>query len=243
MLNTIINGNCKDIFPQIAQKYNNIFVLTDPPYNIQFKGYDLYEDNLPDDEYIDLIKTFKDHPIAIIQYPEEMMKYIVPALGLPDEVISWCYNSNIPKRFRLVNVYGRFPDYSKVLQAFKNPNDKRIKFKMDRGDEGAPIYDWFSDIQLVNNVSREKTEHPCQVPVRLLERLLRILAQPNDVVVDPFMGVGSTAIACKMLKIPYIGIEMSKRYCEIAEARINKYEDAKQEIYDDWEEYMLNRPE
>lgn len=66
-------------------------VITDPPYNIGFK-YNEYEDKMDDDDYIEMIAEFQQLKVAIIHYPEETMKYFVPALGVPDEVNVWAYN-------------------------------------------------------------------------------------------------------------------------------------------------------
>ena len=230
MLNTIINNDCKNVFFEIKKKYKDFIVLTDPVYNISF-SYDNYSDNLPDQEYIDLISIFRDIPSAIIQYPEEMMKYIVPALGIPDEVLAWCYPSNISRQFRLINIYNKKPDFSKVLQPYRNPTDKRVQKLIAEGSKGTPIYDWFSDINIVKNVSKEKLQHPCQIPVTLMERLILLLTEENDIVVDPFMGVGSTAIACLKTKRNYIGIEISQKYCSIAEKRIKNFKENNVDIF------------
>ena len=48
------------------------------------------------------------------------------------------------------------PDFKKVKQPYKNLHDKRIKKLIENGSEGARLYDWFDDIELVKNVSKEK---------------------------------------------------------------------------------------
>jgi len=231
MLDTIINDKCENIFPEIKKKYKDFLIISDPPYNINFKNYDEYEDNLSDEEYIDLFSPFKNIPSAIIQYPEEMMKYIVPSLGVPDEVLAWCYPSNIARRFRLINIYKKKPDFSKVLQPYRNPTDKRVAKLIVEGSKGTPLYDWFSDINIVKNVSKEKTEHPCPVPVALIERIILLLTKEGDIIYDPFMGSGSTAIACLKTKRNYIGTEKSKKYCEVAERRIAKFKEENRDIF------------
>jgi hypothetical protein len=76
------------------------------------------------------------------------MKYVIPALGVPDEVLAWCYNSNINRRFRLISIYGKKPDFSRVKQPYKNPTDKRVKTLIDSGSEaltymiGLVIFNW-----------------------------------------------------------------------------------------------------
>lgn len=72
-----------------------------------------------------------------------------------------------------------------------------------------------------------KNIHPTQKPVRLLERLLNLTTKENDLVLDTFMGSGSTGIACINLKRNFIGMEIDEEYFNIAKERI---EQAKMEI-------------
>ena len=197
-------------------------IATDPPYNIGFK-YNEYKDVMSDEDYENMLSEFQGFPTAIIHYPEETMKYIVPALGIPDEVCAWCYNSNLPKQFRLINFYDVKVDFNKVKQPYKNPNDKRIKKLIENGSKGTRLYDWFSDIQIVKNISKEKTLHPCPVPVALMERIILLTTQEGDTILDPFLGSGTTAIACLNTNRNYIGFEIDKQYFEIAKNRINKH--------------------
>lgn len=197
----------------------NAIIVTDPPYNINF-GYRSYKDNCAEHDYIKMLAEFQGFRAVIIQYPEETIKYLGPALGTPKECWAWCYNSNINRRFRLVNFYGIEPDNSKVKQPYKNPNDRRIKALIDAGSEGTAIYDWFSDIQLVKNVSKEKTIHPCPIPESLIERIIRCVAQPGDVIWDPFMGCGTVPSVAKRLGYDFIGTEIDPIYFEVAKQRV-----------------------
>ena len=65
--------------------------------------------------------------------------------------------------------------------------------------------------------------HPTQKPVRLIERLLGLVTQPGDIVLDPFSGSGSTAIACINTKRDYIGFEIDKEYYDLSIRRIRKH--------------------
>lgn len=215
-INNIYNMDFKDAIDKLPKID---LVATDPPYNIGFK-YNSYEDKMTDEEYIEMLSTFQNMPVAIIQYPEETMQYIVPALGVPNEVCAWCYNSNLPRQFRLINFYDVDVDFNKVKQPYKNPNDKRVKKLIENGSEGTRMYDWFNDIQIVKNVSKEKTEHPCPVPVKLMERIILLTTNEGDTVMDPFMGSGTTAIACINTNRNYIGFEIDKKYYDMALERI-----------------------
>lgn len=199
---------------------NEHMIVTDPPYNIGFK-YNDYADNMDDADYVNLIKEFSGHKLAIIHYPEETMRLFVPALGVPDEVNVWAYNSNLPGRqSRLINYYNVTPDYNKVLQPYKNPNDKRVKRQIEKGRTGVRSYDWFSDIQLVKNVSKTKYNHPCPVPVALMERIILLTTNEGDLVIDPFMGSGTTGIACLNTNRRFIGFEIDTAYFDMAQERL-----------------------
>lgn len=67
-----------------------------------------------------------------------------------------------------------------------------------------------------------KMQHPTQKPVRLLERILNIVSNENDVVLDTFMGSGSTGVACLNTNRSFIGFEIDAEYFEIAKERIEK---------------------
>lgn len=131
--------------------------VTYPPYNIGF-NYNLYNDTMSENDYIEMLEELNPLPLAIIHYPEEAMKYFIPVFGVPDEVCAWCYNSNLPRQFRLINFYGAKVDFNKVKQPYKNPNDKRVRKLIENGSKRTRMYDWFSDIQIVKNVSKEKQD-------------------------------------------------------------------------------------
>lgn len=63
-------------------------------------------------------------------------------------------------------------------------------------------------------------EHPSQKPLKLIKQILLDNSKPGDTVYDPFIGSGTTALACKDLGRNYIGSEISAEYCEIAESRL-----------------------
>jgi site-specific DNA-methyltransferase (adenine-specific) len=66
--------------------------------------------------------------------------------------------------------------------------------------------------------------HPTPFPVELPKRLIELYTKPGDMVLDPFMGSGSTAIAAVLIGRHYVGYELSAEYCALAQARLAKLE-------------------
>jgi bstYI methyltransferase len=87
------------------------------------------------------------------------------------------------------------------------------------------VSDWDSEVWDIVNVKSnhvEKTAHPCQFPIELVDRLILALSNEGDVVLDPFGGVGSTLISAVKNKRVGISVEKEKEYCEIAKDRLKK---------------------
>ncbi|MDO4874993.1 MAG: site-specific DNA-methyltransferase [Campylobacter sp.] len=87
------------------------------------------------------------------------------------------------------------------------------------------INDWDKEIWDIVNVKSnhvEKTLHPCQFPVELVDRLILALSNEGDVVLDPFGGVGSTLISAVKNNRIGISVDKEKEYCKIAEQRLEK---------------------
>jgi len=72
---------------------------------------------------------------------------------------------------------------------------------------------------------KEKRQHPTQKPVGVMRWILDNYAKPTDTIFDPFMGSGTTAIACYRTRRHFIGCEISKEYCDIAEKRLQDEKD------------------
>lgn len=184
---------------------------------------------MKEDEYYEMLDFFfKDLPSVVIHYPEQLYKISFQIGKFPNKVISWVYNSNTGKQHRDIAFFDIKPDMSKVRQPYKNLNDKRIKERISKGYKGAKLYDWWN-INQVKNVSKEKTSHPCQMPLEVMKRIIGILPD-NCLVIDPFMGSGTTGLAVKIMNKEqnanrdFIGIELDETYFNIAKERIEKAE-------------------
>jgi len=87
----------------------------------------------------------------------------------------------------------------------KNPSDVWLFPKVTSGADRA---------------SPERTEHPAQFPVAVIERIIKACSNPGEVVLDPFMGSGTTALVAMQLGRPVLGFELSSRYMSIASQRL-----------------------
>ena len=76
----------------------------------------------------------------------------------------------------------------------------------------------------------EKTDHPCQFPVALVQRLVRALSPVNGLVIDPYLGSGSTAVAALAEGRSFSGCDIKSKYIKIAQARISEFESGKLKI-------------
>ncbi len=85
-------------------------------------------------------------------------------------------------------------------------------------DDKRPITDLWWDIHRLKHNSR-RADHPCQLPPGLMRRLIALFTRPNECVLDPFNGVGTTTLAAELLERSFVGIELSPVYHETAKKR------------------------
>lgn len=105
----------------------------------------------------------------------------------------------------------------------KYPGKKHFKGPKRGQLSGNPLGKNPSDVWDIPNVKSnhiEKTSHPCQYPVGLVERLVLALTNPGDLVLDPFMGSGTTAVACVRTGRSFVGCDRDKTYTETANERV-----------------------
>ena len=86
---------------------------------------------------------------------------------------------------------------------------------------GKVVHD-FLESSVCPQSEKKKGKHPTQKPLSILKQLVCLVSNPDDIILDPFMGSGSTCVASALLGRRYIGIELEEKYCEIARARIEE---------------------
>lgn len=202
---TIYCGDCRDVLPFVSADV----VLTDPPYGINgAKGLG------GERRKGDYISAFHDTP-------DYIKTVVVPAIaGLIERVpcvVVTPGNANL-SAYPQPDSFGAFYQPAAVgLQTFGNVDAQPIFYygTAGGGRMGKPC-------SYVLTEAPEKNGHPCPKPYESWKRLLANIAKPGQVVLDPFMGSGTTLVAAKDLRLRAIGIELEERYCEIAAKRLSQ---------------------
>jgi adenine-specific DNA-methyltransferase len=244
----LYEGDCLDLLSQIPDKFVKL-VVTSPPYNLG-KSYEnrLHLDKylaqqrqvikecarvLDDKGSIcwqvgNYVNNGEIVPLDIVIYP------IFFDLGfkLRNRIV-WQFGHGLHAskrfsgRYEVVIWFTKSNDYTFNLDAIripqKYPNKKYFKGPKKGQLSGNPLGKNPGDIWEIPNVKAnhvEKTIHPCQFPVELIERLILSMTDEKDWVLDPFMGVGTTAIAALMHNRRAIGAELLPEYVQVAKDRI-----------------------
>jgi len=227
-------------------------VFTDPPYNIGVSYSGTNQDRMPDQAYHDwcakwfalLRKKLKDTgSLYVMHYPEVCAEWKreLDRLFTFRRWLTWAYPCNVgqsptnwTRAQRTVLFYTKGATYSfnehADPQAFRNPNDKRIK-RLREGyvdeetgevvapQEGVTPYDWW-EFDLVKNVSAEKTEWHNQVPLALVQRVVKVSSNEGDLVCDPFMGSGTTAVAAVTCGREWVGFDQEPKSAAVTAERV-----------------------
>ena len=233
-LNKIINGDCLEVLRKLPDESIDL-VVTSPPYNLKnstgngmkdgrggkwanaalIEGYENYDDCMPNDEYakwqhevlLECLRVIKDDgaifynhkwrvQAGLIQDRRDIV-YDVPLR----QIIIWQRKGGIN-----FNSGYFLPTYEVIyLIAKKN-------FKL------APHSNRYGDVWDI--MQEQRNDHPAPFPVELIDRI--VSSTTAKVILDPFMGSGTTAVVAAGLGRNFIGIEKSAKYCEAAKERLEK---------------------
>ncbi len=176
------------------------------------------------------VKNGEIFPLDIMLYP------IFTKLGLKlRNRIVWHFEHGLhcskrfSGRYETIMWYSKSDNYTFNLDPVrvpqKYPNKKHFKGPKAGQLSCNPLGKNPGDLWVIPNVKNnhvEKTIHPCQFPVELIERLVLSMTNEGDIVLDPFVGVGSSIIASVLNNRIGIGAEIMDEYVEIARKRINE---------------------
>lgn len=137
----------------------------------------------------------------------------------------WVYNTNVGHSKRCFTTAHRSILHAtksknnhfyknNITLPYQNPTDKRILQRLKEGHKGRMPYSWFY-FDLVKNVSKDKTFHSCQIPLKLVEMLIKSCTNEGDSVFILFGGSGGELVLCEKLKRKWLSCELHKPYYEM----------------------------
>lgn len=229
---TVVNGDCMDYLSQIPDHSVDL-ILTDPPYNIaqystgniDLPGRSALNNDLADWDLnpIDpsaLVADFKriikpDGNIFVFTSYNLIGKWHEAFDSEFDifQFFVWHKTNPAPKIFK-----NGFLNSCEMIACMWN---KGHKWNFSNQNE---MHNFFESPICMRPERLSDPKHPAQKPVKLLEHIIKIASNEKDVILDLFMGVGSTGVAALKNNRKFIGIEIEKDYFYAAERRISEYE-------------------
>lgn len=248
-VDTTINADIYETLKYLPDNFANL-IIVDPPYNISknFNGLKFnemsnkeYEDYL-ESWFVSLCDKLKDNGTLYMcgdwKCSCQMLNVISKKLTVLNR-ITWKRDKGRGAKRNWKN------NMEDIWFAVKNPKDyyfnvDTVKVRKEviapYKDNGKPK-DWTEDedgnkfrMTYPSNIwtdmvvpfwsMAENTEHPTQKPEKLIERLILASSKEGDVILDPFVGSGTTSVVAKKLNRRYCGIEINEEYCLMTEKRI-----------------------
>ena len=242
----IYNGDCLEVMDRLIEEDIKVdTVITSPPYNIG-KEYEKKQDF---ETYLKWLKNAIEKISLILNNDGVLIlnvgKHIdkdTNAIPISFEIynilkkygfklrqnIIWMFNSGLNCKKRLS---GRHEEILWLYKGDKLPTfnleDIRVKewkaFDKRNNPNGKnPTDVWH--FEPIKGNSKEKKGHPCQFPLSMIDRIVKGMTNENDLVLDCFMGSGTTGVACLKNNRNFIGVELDEKYFEIAKNRIENLE-------------------
>ena len=256
-LNQIICGDAIEIMKKIPNSSIDM-TFADPPFNLN-KKYNNYKDKKINQDYIAWCENWLTEMVRVTKPTGSILVHNIPKwliyfanhlnkIAFFKHWVAWD-SMSIPLGKTLLPAHYGILFYTKSQKDFKfnelrSPHKKcphcgeMIKDYGGKKDQinpyGTLLSDVWGDIHRIRHGSR-RDKHPCQLPEPLLERLILMTTNEKDIVLDPFIGAGTTALAAKRLGRNFIGIEIDPKYKSIIEDKL-KYVD-----YRSSNGYLYNR--
>lgn len=216
---TLIHGDCLEVLPTLR---GVDAVVTDPPYGFGAYATDAAVSITP---LLGLAQT-----VAVFGYPETIVGWCVECGAVPDEWITWWPTNAIVGRaaglqreVEAIAVFGSTPGAEEIMVPRSKASERIArKYKSCKNVTHRRSGDVWRDAKPGMAFQHESRQHPNEKPVSLMEKLTVMCAKPESVVLDPFMGSGTTGVACIKTGRQFIGIELEQKYFDIACERIRK---------------------
>jgi len=215
-INTVVLGEALAILQKFPDACVDA-VVTDPPFGIGFK-YKEVEDHCKPEEYWEWLQPIyreiervtKPGGFIAVWQGQEYFPYFWSWFGSDIHIYASC------KNFVQLHKTAINPAYFPVIMKYKPGAEELRPSKPKRN------VDFFvsESHRLLLDKNRIEKEHPCPRPVDAVEEILKNFVLPNGLVLDPFMGSGTCAIACINTNRKYIGVEKDPTYHDLCLRRI-----------------------
>lgn len=214
-LNKITCGNCLEHLKNLPDNSVDL-IVTDPPYNLK---KDFENDNLTEEEFISFLVPIFNELYRVIKDKYSVIIFFDSGQKLP---LFW------------KTLFASKLNFQKACNFYK-PNDcsmphNRILRKSEvfyvcsktkQLNHGGEKY--IHDCLIGNHISKDKRFfHPTVKNIHIIKEIIRSSSLENDIILDPFIGSGTTAVACRELKRQFIGFELSQEYVDIANKRLKR---------------------
>jgi DNA modification methylase len=242
-LNKIICGDCIEILGKVKKPFADL-VFADPPFNIGYK-YDKYHDKVEKTNYINWTRDWmaacknvlKPHGSFYIAIGDEYaanIRIIGEELGLTlRNWIIWHYTFGQQTKDKFARAHAHLFYFVQDKKnctfnghAVRVPSDRQLIYADARANAvGKMPDDVWDEFSRVCGTFKERVGwHPCQMPEKLLGRIICASSKPGDCVLDPFNGSGTTAAAAFRFCRNYAGIDISQDYVKNTRQRLNQLE-------------------
>ncbi|MFL5328350.1 MAG: DNA-methyltransferase [Gemmataceae bacterium] len=239
-------GDCRQILGKLADQSVDL-VFADPPFNWDVP-YGEWDDARPREEYLKFtydwldgcIRVLKQHGSMWVNIPDDTAAEIVVHLKQRKLVmINWCiwhfrFGQNRLGNFIVSKVHAlyfakhrdkRTWNPAEVLEPSDRAavyDDARTHAKEQHAGLRVPLDVWYGNYwgRIQGNNKERRKQHQNQIPEVYLERVIRACSNPGDLVLDPFLGSGTTATVARELGRRSIGIEYSETNAKSAFKRI-----------------------
>lgn len=211
-LNRIYNMDCLEGMKQLDDNSVDL-IVTDPPYNL---NKDFENDNLSEEEFISFLTPIFNEMCRLIKPKHSVIIFFDSGKKLP---LFWkCLFKSDLKFQKGCNFYkpndcsmphNRILRKSEVFYICSNTNE------LNHNGES-----YIHDCLIGNHIKKEKWYHPTAKNIKIIKEIIHASSLERHLILDPFMGSGTTAVACKRLNRKFIGFEISKDYCDIANKRL-----------------------
>lgn len=143
------------------------------------------------------------------------------------QVILFYSKTDTFKFNKIYTDYSETTNIDQILQERVRDSRGKAVYKTDENGEvvlgqskkGVPLSDVW-EIPYLNPKAKERVGYPTQKPIILLEQIIKLVTDEDDIVLDPFVGSGTTLVAAKLLNRKYIGVDISKEAVDLAEKRL-----------------------